>query len=409
MVALAAASTTSRAQTPDEKREQSEQARERAAEISGLVHDHAAEADEIEAAIEALAADIDANRADHDAASRSLESARHAAASAEAMIARLDEDRTRIVEVLGRAAIESFVEFQGTSGSEDFIEDPWGSTWLATLAEMGTGSGSEELDRLRTVDAELAEQRRIATEAAAEATQLQEELDAEKERLDSALLIQQELRDEVDHLIDDLLSEAAALEDLADRLDDEAAKEEAARKRAEQERLSTALNKQPDGDSGGDSGGSGTDGGSGGSPDGEHSCAGKGFDVETEIVSGIEVAASIVEDIEGLLAALAAEGFEQMGGGGYRSCERQVELRRRHCGTSPEAVWEWPARRCRPPTARPGQSNHQKALAIDFTYQGRLIRSRSSAVFGALARLAPAYSFSNLPSEPWHWDHASAR
>jgi len=447
VVALAAAATSGRAQTPDEKREQSEQARERAAEISGQIHDHAAEAEEIESVIRALAADIDANRAARDAASRSLESARRAADAAEASIADLQEDRRRTVESLRRAAVNAFVEFQGSSGSVDFIEDPWGSTWLETLAEIGTGTGREELDRFRSIDAQLDLQRRIAEEAAAEAEQLQAELDSEKQRLDSALAIQEELRDEVDHLIDDLLVEAAALEELAAQLDDEAAREEAAKKRAEQQRLGETLNSlvgddsdsdddpaagtgsddsgsgdgsddssagdNDNGDAGGNdngnnAGGNG-DSGSGGDSDDEHSCAGKGFDIETEFVAGIEVAATITEDVEGLLAALAAEGFAQIGGGGFRSCERQVELRRKHCGTSQEAIWEWPARRCRPPTARPGQSNHQKALAIDFTYQGRLVRSRSSEIFRALARLAPDYNFANLPSEPWHWDHASAR
>jgi LAS superfamily LD-carboxypeptidase LdcB len=62
-----------------------------------------------------------------------------------------------------------------------------------------------------------------------------------------------------------------------------------------------------------------------------------------------------------------------------------------------------PASQCRPPTARPGTSQHEKGLAIDFTYNGRLIRSRSSAGYQWLAANAAAYGFKNLPSEPWHW------
>ena len=50
-----------------------------------------------------------------------------------------------------------------------------------------------------------------------------------------------------------------------------------------------------------------------------------------------------------------------------------------------------------------GRSNHEKGLAIDFTNAGRLIISRSSAVFQALQRIAPRFGFKNLPSEPWHW------
>ncbi|MCY4665836.1 MAG: M15 family metallopeptidase, partial [Acidimicrobiaceae bacterium] len=62
-----------------------------------------------------------------------------------------------------------------------------------------------------------------------------------------------------------------------------------------------------------------------------------------------------------------------------------------------------PSSQCRPPTARPGRSNHEKGLAIDFTNNGRLITSRNTSVFQALSRIAPEYGFKNLPSEPWHW------
>ena len=62
-----------------------------------------------------------------------------------------------------------------------------------------------------------------------------------------------------------------------------------------------------------------------------------------------------------------------------------------------------PASRCRPPTARPGLSQHELGLAIDFTVNGRVIRSRNSDVFRALREVAPGFGFYNLPSEPWHW------
>ncbi len=58
---------------------------------------------------------------------------------------------------------------------------------------------------------------------------------------------------------------------------------------------------------------------------------------------------------------------------------------------------------CRPETARPGSSKHEVGLAIDFTYNGQVIRSRSNAGFVWLAANAGSYGFANLPSEPWHW------
>ncbi len=119
-------------------------------------------------------------------------------------------------------------------------------------------------------------------------------------------------------------------------------------------------------------------------------------------VGGITVNSVIASETEGLLAAMDEEGFD-LHGWGYRNHQAQISLRQSHCGTSDYAVWQMPASRCRPPTARPGRSNHEEGLAIDFTNSGRLITSRNSAVFQALKRIAPQYGFKNLPSEPWHW------
>ena len=119
-------------------------------------------------------------------------------------------------------------------------------------------------------------------------------------------------------------------------------------------------------------------------------------------VRGITVNSQIAAETEGLLAAMEAEGFD-LDGWGYRNHQAQINLRRSHCGASDWAVWQMPSHQCRPPTARPGRSNHEKGLAIDFTNSGRLITSRSSAVFQALQRIAPRFGFKNLPSEPWHW------
>ena len=123
-----------------------------------------------------------------------------------------------------------------------------------------------------------------------------------------------------------------------------------------------------------------------------------------EIVSvrGIQVHASVADAVDRMLAAAAADNVN-LSGGGYRSSAGQIAVRKNNCGTSNYAIYEMPASQCRPPTARPGTSQHEKGLAIDFTYDGRLIRSRSSAGYQWLAANAAAYGFKNLPSEPWHW------
>ena len=119
-------------------------------------------------------------------------------------------------------------------------------------------------------------------------------------------------------------------------------------------------------------------------------------------VRGITVNAAIAGPVGELLAAAQADGLT-FTGGGYRSPERQVELRRQHCGTSYYAVDEMPSSQCSPPTARPGRSMHERGLAIDFNCGGELVDSRSDPCFRWLDANAARYGLVNLPSEPWHW------
>jgi peptidoglycan hydrolase-like protein with peptidoglycan-binding domain len=119
-------------------------------------------------------------------------------------------------------------------------------------------------------------------------------------------------------------------------------------------------------------------------------------------VRGIKVARQIAKQIDALLAAAAADGVK-LSGGGYRSHDQQIKLRIEHCGSSHYDIYEKPSSQCTPPTARPGRSNHEKGLAIDFTYNGKTIKSRTNPGFKWLAANAVRFGLYNLPSEPWHW------
>lgn len=123
-----------------------------------------------------------------------------------------------------------------------------------------------------------------------------------------------------------------------------------------------------------------------------------GGPVELAEVRGITVHAAIAGDLETLVAAAEADGL-RLSGWGYRSADRQIELRRQHCGTSQYAIYEAPSSSCSPPTARPGTSMHEMGLAVDFDN----CSSRSSACFQWLDANAGGFGFFNLPSEPWHW------
>ena len=116
----------------------------------------------------------------------------------------------------------------------------------------------------------------------------------------------------------------------------------------------------------------------------------------------ITVAGSIAGNVQGLLNASAAAGVS-LCGFGWRSPQRQIELRRMHCGSSSYAIYQMPASSCNPPTARPGSSMHEQGLAIDFTCNGGGSIIRGNSCWNFLAARAGGFGLINLPSEPWHW------
>lgn len=119
-------------------------------------------------------------------------------------------------------------------------------------------------------------------------------------------------------------------------------------------------------------------------------------------VRGIQVARQIQPQIEALLAAAGADGIH-LSGSGYRSSVRQIELRRKNCGSTHYDIWEKRSSQCSPPTAIPGRSLHEKGLAIDFTYNSQGITSRRNPGFVWLSQNASRFGLINLASEPWHW------
>jgi zinc D-Ala-D-Ala carboxypeptidase len=123
-------------------------------------------------------------------------------------------------------------------------------------------------------------------------------------------------------------------------------------------------------------------------------------------VGGITVASSLGPNLKALLDAARADGIV-LGGHGYRSTESQIRLRQ--VNGCPD-IWNSPASACRVPTARPGSSEHEKGLAVDFTYNGQTIcfpnpgsRCSGNPGFNWLKANAHRYGLRNLASEAWHW------
>lgn len=110
---------------------------------------------------------------------------------------------------------------------------------------------------------------------------------------------------------------------------------------------------------------------------------------------GFDVNVSIAQNVINMVRAAETDGI-QLIGGAYRSFEEQVNLRTTNgCANTYTAS----PSTCSPPTARPGESNHEEGLAIDF----KNCSSRSTRCFQWLSQNAANYGLINLPSEPWHW------
>jgi LAS superfamily LD-carboxypeptidase LdcB len=118
----------------------------------------------------------------------------------------------------------------------------------------------------------------------------------------------------------------------------------------------------------------------------------------TTSTRSIVVAESIVTNTRRLLAAAKADGVK-LCGGGYRDPASQIAVRKANCGPTAYDIYEKPASQCTPPTAKPGTSQHEKGLAIDF----ESCDTKTTACFKWLTANAKTYGLKNLPSEPWHW------
>jgi hypothetical protein len=272
---------------------------------------------------------------------------------------------------------------------------------------------SDEADRARAAAEELRDQAALAHARVEElVSETSEQLDRSLE-LVAQLETEQEEIDERIHVLEQRVAEEKAEaerrererrererrereererreREAAERRAREQAEREAAERRAAQQ---TAA--RPASSSGGSSGGAG----------GSTAIrSGPGPNLVT--VGGITVASSLGPNLQALLDHARRDGIV-LGGHGYRSPE--VTARLRIANGCPD-VYSSPASSCRIPTAIPGSSEHEKGLAIDFTWQGRTLcypRSASqcggNAAFDWLRANAGRYGLKNLPSEAWHW------
>ena len=351
---------------------QAERAR-KAAEIDVLK----ASDSELERALDRIDDNVKAQQARAQAARQAAEAAAAAATKAKADLERTARELETARASLRTVAVNAYV--QGPSSNLSSILESRSLSEAATrehLLKLAAGRGTELADELRAAREDLELRRQAADAAAERAAQRRKEVGAQLAGAEAALATKARLAASVEARLERALAEAASLE----AVDQKLAAEIAARQAALARRVASAP-ARPDRAS--------------------RSAPRVSGNVSLSTVRGITVASSIADNLEGLLAAAEADGFV-FSGGGYRSSDGQVAVRRSNCGTSDYAVYEMPASQCSPPTARPGQSMHEQGLAVDFTWNGGLIRSGSPA-FSWLSRNAGRFGLYNLPREPWHW------
>jgi peptidoglycan hydrolase CwlO-like protein len=349
---------------------------------------------EVTAALSSLEGQVRQRRSEAAAAEASFEQASEAQAQSERDLAQKEEELADLRRQMRTVAVEAYVHPRG----DDWLEAVSHSESLNdtvkanSMLEARSGSLDDLEDQFQAAQTELERARDRAIEARAAADSARQRADARLADVESARASQAQLAADVNQRIDSKLAEAASLEAVDASL--------SAQIVSQQQQVAEAL---PQSDDDGGSGGGG--GGGGGSsapsrPSGPPpTITGSG---EIVSVGGIRVHQSIAGNVSGLLAAASAAGFN-LGGVGYRDSSAQIATRRANCGTSDYAIYHMPSSQCRPPTAPPGTSQHERGLAIDFTANGSLINSRSNPAFQWLAANAGSYGLRNLPSEPWHW------
>jgi peptidoglycan hydrolase CwlO-like protein len=366
------------AEPPGDDAESIQQERERleAAEAAKAREVHAANAElgEVTGALVTLQGRVDAQAARVDYANQQLADAEKAAAAATEEVAMTEQGIADLETRLSDRAIETFMGDATDNAVQFVVADPTRAVMMETLLSEMAQSDLDLVADLQAAREDLEVRQaeaRNAVDATVELRAAAEELLADLEDDRSA---QTALVGSAEDRLDHLLSERAALEALGADADAGLAVDTA---------LVDALAGSPEVPA------------SSGSP------VPSATDIRS-VGNGISVHVSIADEVARLLANAAADGVP-LAGGGYRDPAAQIAVRKANCGTSSYAIYEMPASRCSPPTARPGTSMHEQGLAIDFTYQGRIISSRSGVAWNWLQANAAGYGLYNLPSEPWHW------
>jgi LAS superfamily LD-carboxypeptidase LdcB len=359
--------------------EQQQDVQERQGEVALEVDALEASNAEVQAALTALEANVATQQAALDAAAAAAAAADTALTEAETAVA----DAQAQVDVLNAATddlvVQSYVQPPADNAwdtlSADSIND---ATVMQAVLDIQADSEADLLDLLEHARDDLSVQRDERATASADAEDAQAAAADALSQVQAARDQQVVFAAEAEAALDHKLTEAANLETLDADLSRQIAEEAAEQARLQAEQAAAAA--------------------AGPAPGAITDVSGDLSTVSCHGGGSITVADSLAPSLQQLLDAAAADGL-QLCGGGWRDSQQQIQLRMEHCGTSYYAIYQMPASQCSPPTARPGTSQHEVGLAIDFVN----CSSHSTACWQWLNEHAADYGLQNLASEPWHW------
>lgn len=366
-------------------RERHAEVREREGEVAVEVDVLEAHNSEVRAALATIEANVAAQKAELEEAERAATAAAEDVVEAEAAVTAAEGRIVELDQATDDFVVEAYVNPPADSAldalSAESITD---ATVKQVLLNLQTNQDADVFDQLRAAHEDLEVERANKEVVAAEAETRRLTAEEELGELEAAKAQQAAFAAEAEAALDRKLIEAENLAQLDADLARQIAAEEAELARHLAAARTAAGGQEP-----------ASPGTIAPVPGGlaSVSCPGGG---------AITVAGDLASGLRGVIDAASADGL-RLCGWGYRSGQRQIELRQAHCGTSDYAIWNMPSWQCSPPTARPGRSMHEQGLAVDFTCGGDGVGARSSPCYRFLADHAADYGLYNLPSEPWHW------
>ena len=380
--------------------EQRDQVRAERARVAAQIDTSEASLAEVDDALQVIEENLRAQEAALTRIEGEVAQAEKDIADAEAAIVRLNEEIVSLRDEMRRRAVAAYV-----SPAADDVLSVLETNDFTTAAtrkfyiELRSQGDADVADRLEGATDDIAHEREKAKTARELAEAKRQEQAERTEAVDAARADQQRLADNMQATIDAQIARSLDLAETDRELSAQIAEQQAAlaarlaAERAAREEAARQASRRS----------SQSSGGGGGAPlpplsgGGGTSTGNRGVAVcSVPNISG-GVNCQIQDRVLSMVNAARADGVN-LSGSGYRDASRQISLRQSHCGSSYYAIYQMSASSCRPPTAKPGSSQHEIGLAIDFSNC-----SRGSASYNWLKANAASHGFYNLPSESWHW------